>query len=62
MSEYEQRAAECRDMAAQTSDPGRKSQLEEMATTWDALARERAARIRKGRLAPTQAVPTETDK
>jgi hypothetical protein len=39
--EYEQSAAECRQKAAETTDPQLKKQLEEMAEGWDRLARER---------------------
>jgi hypothetical protein len=41
LSEYEQNAAECRQKAAQSTDPQQKKQLEEMAEVWDRLARER---------------------
>ena len=37
----EQRAAECRQMAAQMKNPGYKKQLEDMAAVWDRLAHER---------------------
>jgi hypothetical protein len=38
--EYEQHAAECRQMAAEMKNP-RLSRLEAMAEVWDRLARER---------------------
>ena len=41
LSEYEQNAAECRQKAAESTDPQLKKQLEEMAEVWDRLARER---------------------
>ena len=39
--EYEQHAAECREMAAQMRNPRYKKQLEDMAEVWERLARER---------------------
>jgi signal transduction protein with GAF and PtsI domain len=39
--EYEQNAAECRQQAAQMTDPHLKKQLEDMADIWERLARER---------------------
>jgi hypothetical protein len=39
--DYEQHAAECRQMAAQMNNPQLKRQLEDMADVWDMLARER---------------------
>jgi hypothetical protein len=39
--EYEQHAAECRQMAAQTKNPRYKKQLENMAEVWERLANER---------------------
>ena len=41
VSEYEQKAAECRQKATQTINLQLKKQLEEMAEVWDRLARER---------------------
>jgi hypothetical protein len=41
LSEYQQHAKECRRMAAQTKNSTHKRQLEEMAQTWEMLARER---------------------
>jgi hypothetical protein len=41
VSEYEQNAAECRQKAAQMTDPQLKKQLEEEAQVWERLARER---------------------
>jgi hypothetical protein len=49
VSQYEQHAAECRQMAARVGDPDQKAQLEEMAQAWEALARDRAEQLlRKG--------------
>jgi hypothetical protein len=45
--EYEQRAAECRQKAAQMKNPRYKKQLEEMAEGWDRLANERRQGIVK---------------
>jgi len=39
--EYEQHAAECRQMAARMTDSKFKKQLEDMAEVWDRLAQER---------------------
>jgi phosphoenolpyruvate-protein kinase (PTS system EI component) len=39
--EYEQHAAECRQMAAQMKNPKLKKRLEDMADVWDRLAQER---------------------
>ena len=39
--EYEQHAAECRQMAAQTKNPKLKKRLEDMAEVWDRLANDR---------------------
>jgi hypothetical protein len=39
--QYEQNAAECRQKAAQATDPKLKKQLEDEAEVWDRLARER---------------------
>lgn len=47
ISEYEQHAAECRQMAAKTSNPIHKKQLEEMADAWGMLARERKRQLLK---------------
>jgi hypothetical protein len=47
VSEYEEHAEECRKMARQTKNPQHKKQLEEMAQTWDMLAKERAKQIAK---------------
>ena len=41
VSEYEENAAECRQKAAQTTDPHLMKQLEEEARVWERLARER---------------------
>jgi hypothetical protein len=41
VAEYEQAAAECRRLAAQTKNPQQKKQMEEMAEVWERLARER---------------------
>jgi hypothetical protein len=54
VSEYEQHAAECRQMAARTNDPEQKKQYQEMADAWAMLARERAKQLAKsGRQAPS---------
>ncbi len=37
ISEYEDRAAECRKMAAKTRNPLHKQQLEDMARAWEML-------------------------
>ncbi len=37
ISEYEQRATECRKMAAKTRNPLHKQQLEDMARAWEML-------------------------
>ena len=47
VSEYEQHAAECRQMAARTKDPMQKKQYQEMADAWAMLARERAKQLAK---------------
>jgi hypothetical protein len=39
ISKYEQHAAECRRMAQRIQDPSHKRMLEDMAHTWDKLAR-----------------------
>jgi hypothetical protein len=39
--EYEQHAAECRQMAAQMKNPNLKKRLEDMAEVWDRLANDR---------------------
>jgi hypothetical protein len=39
ISKYEQHAAECRQMAQRVQDPSHKRMLEDMADTWDKLAR-----------------------
>ena len=47
VSEYQQHATECRQMASRTRDPVHKKQLEDMAETWSMLAREREKQLRK---------------
>jgi len=47
LSEYRKHAKDCRRMAAQDRNPTHKRQLEEMAQTWEMLARERTKRIEK---------------
>jgi hypothetical protein len=47
VSEYEQHAAECRHMARRMQDANQKMQLEDMANTWDMLARERRHQLMK---------------
>ena len=41
VTEYEQHAAKCRQMAAETTNPQLKKQLEDAADVWDRLANER---------------------
>ena len=45
VSEYDRRAAECRQKALQMEDPQLRKQLEDMADLWDRLARERRVGI-----------------
>jgi hypothetical protein len=45
LSEYEQHAAECRQMAAKMRDPNHKRRLEEMADAWDMLAEARRKQL-----------------
>lgn len=45
VSEYEQHAKECRDMARTMKDAHHKQQLEEMAEAWDMLAAERRRQL-----------------
>jgi hypothetical protein len=51
--EYEQHAAECRQMAAQMINQQLKKQLEDMADVWDRLARERRQGIVENNLDQT---------
>ena len=53
--EYEQHAAECRQMAAQMKDPRRKKQLEDIAEGWERLARQRSRGVVEN--GPDQAQP-----
>lgn len=46
ISEYEQHAAECREMA-RTAPPTHRVQLEQMAQTWDQLADARKRQLEK---------------
>jgi len=46
ISEYEQHAAECREMA-RTAPPAHRVQLEQMAQTWDQLAEARKRQLEK---------------
>jgi len=46
ISEYEQHAAECREMA-RTAPPAHRVQLEQMAQTWDQLAVARKRQLEK---------------
>lgn len=46
-SEYRQHAVECRQLASRMDLGEHRDQLLEMAATWDALARDRAALIRR---------------
>jgi hypothetical protein len=47
VSEYDQHAAECRQMAARTTNAVHKKQLEEMAEAWGMLAEERRKQLAK---------------
>jgi hypothetical protein len=47
VSEYEAHAAECRKMAATTSNPLHKQQLTDMAQAWEMLAEERRKQLAK---------------
>jgi hypothetical protein len=47
VSEYDQHAADCRQMAARSTNPTHKKQLEEMAEAWVMLAREREKQVLK---------------
>jgi hypothetical protein len=47
VSEYEQHATECRQMAARMKDQTHKRQLEEMADAWTMLATERQKQLAK---------------
>jgi predicted transcriptional regulator len=53
VSEYQQHADECRQMAAKMKDSTHKKQLEEMAEAWSMLARERRKQL--ARLEASQA-------
>jgi hypothetical protein len=45
VSEYEQHAAECRQLAAQMKNPQHKMQLEQMAAAWDMMAQSRRKQL-----------------
>jgi hypothetical protein len=47
VAEYQQHAAECRQMASRMSDPVQKKQYLDMAEAWAMLARERAKQLAK---------------
>jgi hypothetical protein len=47
VSEYEQHANECREMARKMRNQHHKKQLEDMAQAWEMLARERAKQLAK---------------
>jgi hypothetical protein len=47
VSEYQEHAKECRQMAAFMKDPQHKQQLQDMAEAWDMLAREREKHLAK---------------
>lgn len=47
LSEYQQHAQECRDMAASMKDLAHKKQLQDMAATWEMLATERRKQLAK---------------
>jgi hypothetical protein len=55
LHEYQQHAAECRDMAAHTPSLTHRQQLENMAATWDQLADARRRKLEK--LGKTQEDP-----
>jgi hypothetical protein len=46
-SEYRQHAEECRDLARSMDDTEQRTQLLDMAATWDKLAADRSELIRK---------------
>jgi hypothetical protein len=45
ISDYEKRAAVCRQMMGGMRDPKHRAQLEEMAEAWEMLARQRAKKL-----------------
>ena len=47
LSEYKQHADECRKMAANSSNPEHKRQLQIMAEAWEMLALEREKQLKK---------------
>jgi hypothetical protein len=47
IAEYQQHAAQCRQMAAKATNPDHKMWLEQMAHAWDELALGREARLEK---------------
>jgi len=47
ITDYEQHAAECRNLAAQMKSPEQKKQLEDMAAAWEMLARERLRKLER---------------
>jgi hypothetical protein len=53
-SEYQEHADECRKMAAGTRNSEHKKQLQDMAGTWEMLARERARQVEKDKNRPPQ--------
>ena len=55
-SEYRKHAAECRELAKQVPEGPQRDQLLEMARTWDNLAEDRDALVRKH---PELALPDE---
>ena len=57
VSEYNQHAAECRQMAGRMKDQVHRNQLEAMADAWTMLAREREKQIAK----QSQAEPRRPD-
>lgn len=50
VSEYESHADECRRMAAQMRNPEHKTQLNQMAETWEMLARSRARQVIRAKM------------
>jgi len=48
-SEYKEHAKECRQLARTAVSPEHKAMLEQMAQTWESLARDRLERIARAR-------------
>jgi hypothetical protein len=47
LSEYKDHAQECRRLATQMQNPAHKTQLQEMAQTWEMLAAEREKQLKR---------------